>query len=579
MKRAFSLFAAVFGLCFVVLVPITAQEKSVKPGINKSFENPDLKDYLKKFEGESREIAVKAKEIVSACKLKPGMVVADVGAGTGLFTRKFAAEVGDKGKVYAVDISPTFLRHIEKTCADSKIKNVETIPCDQFSTKLPKNSVDLVFICDTYHHFEFPQRTLQSIHDALRPGGKIILIDFHRMEGKSSDFVMGHVRAGQQVFVREITSAGFKVIGEERILKENYFVRFEKKTPLDARAAEMPWIVVSEDKKGFVLQPSGNPFLPWGFNYDHDAKGRLIEDYWEDQWPTVETHYRQMQKLGANVVRIHLQLGKFMDGPETPNKQALDRLEKLLRLAEKERLYLDLTGLGCYHKKDVPAWYDKLSEKERWDVQARFWQAVAGRCKDSPAVFCYDLMNEPVVAGGKREDGDWLAASFAGKHFVQFINLDQKDRPRSDIARRWVRHLTAVIREKDRRHLITVGLVDWSLDRRGLTSGFVPDKMVDDLNFISVHLYPKAGKVKDALETLAGFAVGKPVLIEETFPLACSTKELEEFIDGSKKHAAGWIGFYWGKTPDELRRSRMLSDALTLGWLELFERKAKGLER
>jgi tRNA A58 N-methylase Trm61 len=230
MKAICSTLVAIFAGCFLMPVSSPGQEKSVRPGINKPFENPDLKDYIQKFEGESREIAVQAKEIVAACKLKPGMVVADVGAGTGLFTRKFAAAVGEKGKVFAVDITPTFLRHIEKTCAGSKIKNVETIQCDQFSTKLPKNSVDLIFICDTYHHFEFPQRTLQSIHDALRPGGQIILIDFHRIKGKSSDFVMGHVRAGQEVFVREITSAGFKVIGEEKkLLKENYFVRLEKK--------------------------------------------------------------------------------------------------------------------------------------------------------------------------------------------------------------------------------------------------------------------------------------------------------------------------------------------------------------
>ena len=151
---------------------------------------------------------------------------------------------------------------------------------------------------------------------------------------------------------------------------------------------------------------------------------------------------------------------------------------------------------------------------------------------------------------------------------------DQADRPRPDIARQWVPHLTAAIREKDKRHLITVGLVDWSLDRPGLTSGFVPAKIADDLDFVSVHLYPKKGQVDEALKTLAAFAVGKPVLIEETFPLACSPKELEEFIDGSQKHAAGWIGFYWGKMPDELRRSKTISDALTLGWLELFERKA-----
>jgi hypothetical protein len=349
--------------------------------------------------------------------------------------------------------------------------------------------------------------------------------------------------------------------------------------PIPARADEMPWIAVSKDKKKFVLEPSGKPFVPWGFNYDHDSQGRLIEDYWEDEWPTVEAHFGQMKKLGANVVRVHLQLGKFMDSPDKPTGKALDRLGKLLALAERRRLYLDLTGLGCYHKKDVPAWYDKLSEKERWTIQARFWQAVAGRCTASPAVFCYDLMNEPVVPGGRRPEGDWLPAPFAGKHFVQFITLDQADRPRPDIARQWLHHLVAAIREKDRRRLITVGLVDWSLERPGLTSGFVPAKVAGDLDFVSVHLYPQKGQVDEALKTLAGFAVGKPVLIEETFPLRCSLKELEEFIDGSKRHAAGWIGFYWGKPPEELRRSNTISDALTLEWLELFQKKARALEK
>jgi hypothetical protein len=349
--------------------------------------------------------------------------------------------------------------------------------------------------------------------------------------------------------------------------------------PAQANPDEMPWVAVSKDKKGFILVPSGRPFVPWGFNYDHDDKGRLIEDYWEGEWPTVEAHFGQIKRLKANVVRVHLQLGKFMDGPDKPNGKALDRLGKLLGLAERLQLYLDLTGLGCYHKKDVPAWYDKLSEKGRWAVQARYWQAVAGRCAASPAVFCYDLMNEPVVPGGKRQDGDWLGPPFAGKHFVQFITLDQADRPRPDIARQWVHHLAVAIREKDKRHLLTVGLVDWSLDRTGLTSGFVPAKVADDLDFVSVHLYPKAGKVDESLKTLAGFAVGKPVLVEETFPLACSPKELEEFIEGSRQHAAGWLGFYWGKPPEELRKSNTISDALTLGWLELFEREVKALEK
>jgi ubiquinone/menaquinone biosynthesis C-methylase UbiE len=205
-----------------------AQEKSVNPGINDNFKDPDVDEFVKKFEGESREIYTKRLDIVRACKLKPGMAVADVGAGTGLFTRLFAKEVGPKGKVYAVDIAGNFLKHIEKFAKEENLDNVATVLCDQFSTKLPPNSVDVVFICDTYHHFEFPYRTLSSIHEALRPGGQIVLIDFHRIKGVTKEWTMNHVRAGQDVFSREIESSGFRKLDEQKLLTENYFVRFAK---------------------------------------------------------------------------------------------------------------------------------------------------------------------------------------------------------------------------------------------------------------------------------------------------------------------------------------------------------------
>jgi FkbM family methyltransferase len=213
-------------LSFVHLA--TAQEKSVRPGINKPFENPDVPEFIGKFETESREIFAQRKELVAACKLRPGMTVADIGAGTGLFTRLFAKEVGPKGKVYAVDIAPKFIKHIEKTCKEADIQNVTAIVCTADSAKLPPQSVDQVFICDTYHHFEFPFRTMASIHEALRPGGQVIVIDFHRIEGKSREWVLNHVRAGQEVVEKEIESSGFKKVAEKKLLKENYFLVFEK---------------------------------------------------------------------------------------------------------------------------------------------------------------------------------------------------------------------------------------------------------------------------------------------------------------------------------------------------------------
>ncbi|MGC3968459.1 MAG: hypothetical protein QM775_14105 [Pirellulales bacterium] len=160
------------------------------------------------------------------------------------------------------------------------------------------------------------------------------------------------------------------------------------------------------------------------------------------------------------------------------------------------------------------------------------------------------------------------------KHFVQVITLDSAGRRRPAVALAWIKSLAAAIREVDRRTPITVGLVDWSLDRPGLTSGFVPKEVADELDFVCVHLYPEAGKVDEALETLKAFQVGKPVVIEETFPLKCSPAELRTFLDGAAAHSSGTIGFYWGQTPDELRAGKSLGEALTLQWLELFQRRA-----
>src|SRR6516164_2949983 len=136
-------------LCFLLTSSLAGQEKSVRPGINKPFEDPDVPKYLDTFEKNGREIYDFRKEIVEACKLKPGMVVADIGAGTGLLTRLFAPAVGDKGKVYAVDIAQKFLDHVKKTCEEKGVKNVVTVRCTQTSVELPANSIDLAFICDT----------------------------------------------------------------------------------------------------------------------------------------------------------------------------------------------------------------------------------------------------------------------------------------------------------------------------------------------------------------------------------------------------------------------------------------------
>ena len=141
------------------------------------------------------------------------------------------------------------------------------------------------------------------------------------------------------------------------VLAQGAGLRAESGATTAPANSALEWIKVSRNKHGFVCASSGRPFIPWGFNYDRDYKCRLLEDYWEAEWPTVVEDFREMKQLGANVVRVHLQFARFMDAPDRPNEKSLERLGRLVKLAEETGLYLDLTGLGCYRKKDVPAWY------------------------------------------------------------------------------------------------------------------------------------------------------------------------------------------------------------------------------
>jgi aryl-phospho-beta-D-glucosidase BglC (GH1 family) len=124
-------------------------------------------------------------------------------------------------------------------------------------------------------------------------------------------------------------------------------------------------IRTSDDKTHFVREGTNERIEMWGFNYDRDDAGRLLEDYWRDEWATVAEDFREMKGLGVNVVRVHLQLARLMKDADQPDEDNLALLAKLVRLAEDTGLYLDVTGFGCYHKKAVPVWYDALEESAR----------------------------------------------------------------------------------------------------------------------------------------------------------------------------------------------------------------------
>jgi predicted methyltransferase len=205
---------------------------SVRPGINDVFVNPDLNvdEFVSVFEGESREVAVHREDIVSRLGLRSGNAVADIGAGTGLFMEPLAHAVGPTGSVFAVDISKRFVEHLRERASQSNLLQVQAVLCAEDTVRLPAESLDLAFVCDTYHHFEFPQATLESIFNALKPGGQLVLVDFERIPGVSREWILNHVRLGQEEVVAEVLSAGFqlKEVLSVNGLKENYMVSFRR---------------------------------------------------------------------------------------------------------------------------------------------------------------------------------------------------------------------------------------------------------------------------------------------------------------------------------------------------------------
>lgn len=209
---------------------ITATAKQ----LNKDFDG-DSAHWKQRFEHEGRAIFDKRFEILDAMGLKPGMDVADIGAGSGLISRLIAQRVAPGGTVYAVDVARNMVDLIARTAQEENISNLKAVLGDPHSPKLAPNSVDVVCIIDAYHHFEFHEDMLAGIKKALRPEGLLLLIDFKRIEGISREFILKMVRAGEGTFTDEFLNAGFDLTERrDDMFPENYLLKFKHRTPAAA---------------------------------------------------------------------------------------------------------------------------------------------------------------------------------------------------------------------------------------------------------------------------------------------------------------------------------------------------------
>jgi FkbM family methyltransferase len=138
--------------------------------------------------------------------LKPEMVVADIGAGSGYYSVRMARLV-DKGKVYAVDVEAQMIRYMEKRISTEKISNIIPLRCTEQSARLPRSSVDVMLLVDVYHEFSYPYEMGRSMLDGLKPGGRLFLVEY-RMEDPEVPIKTVHKMSEAQA-IKELTAAGF----------------------------------------------------------------------------------------------------------------------------------------------------------------------------------------------------------------------------------------------------------------------------------------------------------------------------------------------------------------------------------
>lgn len=308
-----------------------------------------------------------------------------------------------------------------------------------------------------------------------------------------------------------------------------------------ATASVMPRMSV----RGGRLYAGARPWRAWGMNWglgDHAPVIAYFDDPTAERLATLRSELAVARGMGANSMRIYLQLGQVMATPTRPRKSTLTALQRLLALAQADGVYLDITGDLVWQPARAPAWYGRMSWQTRWQVQARFWNAVAHAAASSSAVLCYELTSEPIVA----QTSGFYYGQLGNSWFVQSIAT----RPATDAnatARAWTQQMAHAVRSQDNRP-VTIGLLP-------LTTGpFAPANIAPYLDMLTIHEYPTTGHAASAISLIDSFAAyHKPVLLGETFQLTDDPATQQQFLTTTAPHLIGAFEFFNGHDPRTMR--------------------------
>ena len=213
----------------LLLFPATiSAQDTVKPDQQQMHRlHSDPKSYIGALEDPKRDAYQKPHEVMRALGLKAGEVIADIGAGSGYFTFRLTHHVGDRGKVYAVDVSPDMIRHINRRIRELKATNVVSILADPDDPLLPEGSVDRFFFSDSWHHIDNQTKYLSLMKKMLKPGGEIIMIDFHKKELPVGPPMQ--MKIAREDLIKQMESNGFRLMKEHTFLPYQYFLVFAPK--------------------------------------------------------------------------------------------------------------------------------------------------------------------------------------------------------------------------------------------------------------------------------------------------------------------------------------------------------------
>lgn len=208
----------------LLALPASAQDQTPRSHEEMHGLHRDPKAYIAMLEDPKRDEYQKPQEVVAALQIKPGETVADIGAGSGYFALRFAAAVGDAGRVFAVDVDPEMIRYLNRRVRDAGVGNVQTVLSEPDDPLLRDGSVDRFVIVDTWHHIEKQSEYLALMKKMLKPGGQIVMIDFQKRELPLGPPM--EMKIAREDLVRQMEANGYRLAREHTFLPYQYFLVF-----------------------------------------------------------------------------------------------------------------------------------------------------------------------------------------------------------------------------------------------------------------------------------------------------------------------------------------------------------------